>query len=100
MSDITVESTTQLIEVTPSVQLIEVDPVTSETIVVTSGISSVGVINAGPVGPRGFSGDLDAIALLDQMDVKVATHNQQVSPVHDQATSGRDFAALFQNGLI
>lgn len=74
----------------------------TEVIVVSPADESVSVILAGPPGPRGapgLSGDLDPEALQEFVDVSVAAHNQ-AETVHTNATSGRDFAALFENGLV
>lgn len=54
------------------------------------------------VGVLGFpvdGGGVDPVEILQEVDTRIATHNQ-ATPVHDSATSGRDFVALFQNGLI
>lgn len=75
MSDIQVISQTQRIEVNPD--------------------SSISVINAGPPGPAGPAGGVTS----EEVDTKIATHNQATA-VHPNATSGRDFVALFQNGLV
>jgi hypothetical protein len=100
--NIEVVSQTQRIEVTPGTPRIEYNPQTESVTVVAAG-SSVSVINAGPPGPPGTPGSVDPSDLLlisQEIDSKVATHNQHVSPIHENATSGRDFVALFQNGLI
>lgn len=57
--------------------------------------SSISVINAGPPGPPGANGGVS----LEEVDSRVALHNQ-AEVVHTNATSGRDFVALFQNGLV
>lgn len=90
-----------MIDVAGTQQAIEV-VVQTQTIVVANPSGAVSILNAGPIGPpgmNGLSGDYDATQLLVEMDTKIATHNQ-ATPVHTTATSGRDFAALFQNGLI
>jgi len=76
----------------------------------------VSVINTGPQGPPGVSGIPDggvtgqvigkadtgtvwlSIGTSEEVDTKIATH-AQAEEVHTNATSGRDYAALFQNGL-
>lgn len=99
MSDITVVVQTQRIEVTPGVPRIEFNPQT-ETVVVLPAVSSISTINAGPPGPPGAPGVVDMGPVVEEIDARIATHNQHVSPIHESATSGRDFVALFQNGLI
>lgn len=74
------------IQVVTQTQVIEVEPATS----------SVSIINAGPPGPPG---SVDLAPVIEEIDTKIATHNQ-ATPVHPGATSGRDFSALFQNGLV
>jgi hypothetical protein len=103
MSNITVVVQTQRIEITPSAPRIVFDPQTS-SVEVTEAVSSVSVINAGPPGPAGPPGlvELDPSDLLEiseTIDTKIGIHNQ-ASPIHESATSGRDFVALFENGLI
>lgn len=101
MSDITVVTQTQRIEVTPAVPRIVFNPQTS-SVEVTEAVSSVSVINAGPPGPPGTPGSVDPsdlLAISSEIDTKIATHNQ-TAPIHEAATSGRDFVALFQNGLV
>jgi hypothetical protein len=94
MSDITVVVQTQRIEVTPGNPRIEFNPQT-ETVVVLPAGSSISTINAGPPGPPGSSGGLD----VTEVDARIAVHNQ-AEVVHTNATSGRDFVALFENGLV
>ncbi len=53
----------------------------------------------GDTGPPGQDGDVGEGASIELVDTMIATHNQ-AEVVHAQASSGRDFAALFQNGLI
>lgn len=99
MSSIEVTSQTQNVEVTLGAPRIIVDPVTSE-VTVAQTQPSIGVVNAGPSGPAGPPGEAADIGpILDEVDVRIGTHNQS-TPVHEMATSGRDFVALFQNGLI
>lgn len=103
MSDIQVLHQTQIIEVSPQPQEINVNPVTGAAVVVGSPTNSVNVVNAGPVGPAGIpglSGEADTAELLAEVDSKIATHAQAMAPIHTNATSGRDFSALFENGLI
>lgn len=73
------------------------------------------VTQAGPVGPSGLipSGGVDgqvigklgsgttwlSIGTSEEIDTKIAEHEQS-TPVHTNATSGRDFSAFFLNGLI
>lgn len=99
MSEIQVLSRTQTISVSPQTQQINVDPQTNVPIVVGTPSSAISIINSGPIGPPGMAGDYDPTSLLVEVDTKIATHNQ-TTPIHGAATSGRDFAALFQNGLI
>lgn len=99
MSSIEVTTQTQNVVVNLGSPRIIVDPLTSE-VTVAQAQSSVGVINAGPSGPAGPPGEAaDTGLILDEVDVRIGTHNQS-TPVHEMATSGRDFVALFQNGLI
>jgi len=101
MTDITVVVETQRIEVIPAPTRIVFDPATSSVEVTEAG-SSVSVINAGPPGPPGTPGSVDPsdlLAISSEIDTKIATHNQ-TAPIHESATSGRDFVALFENGLI
>ena len=74
-----------------------VSPVVQKTLVVSPAQPSVAVSNAGPQGPAGAGGN--GGSTLEDSDIKVAEHNQ-TTPIHTNATSGRDFVALFQNGLI
>ena len=53
----------------------------------------------GDTGPPGADGDVGSGTTIEVVDAMIATHNQ-AEVVHAQASSGRDFAALFQNGLI
>jgi len=98
MSDITVVVQTQRIEVTPGIPRIEFNPQTEAVVVLAAG-SSISTINAGPPGPPGAPGVVDMTPVNEAIDTKIATHNQHISPIHETATSGRDFAALFENGL-
>lgn len=98
MSDIQVVVQTQRIEVTPGTPRIEFNPAT-ESVTVTAAGSSISTINAGPPGPPGADGSFDMAPVVDEIDTRIATHNQ-TAPIHESATSGRDFVALFQNGLI
>lgn len=77
----------QTISVRQSTQTIYVDPQTN----------SVTITNGGPVGPPGPAG-IGGGSIVD-VDARIALHNQQ-EQVHTNATSGRDFSALFLNGLI
>lgn len=98
MSDIQVVVQTQRIEVTPGVPRIVFNPAT-ESVTVTAAGSSISTINAGPPGPPGTPGEVNMVPVIDEIDTRIATHNQ-TAPIHESATSGRDFVALFQNGLI
>lgn len=98
MSDLTVVSSTQRIEVSPVLPRIEFDPQTQVVEVVVPP-QSVGVVNAGPPGPPGADGSFDMAPVVVEIDSRVAAHNQ-ATPIHSNATSGRDFVALFQNGLV
>lgn len=98
MSSVQVVTQTQQIEVTLGSPRIIFDPQTS-AVTVLEATSSVSVINAGPPGPAGPPGTVDTAPILDEVNVLIGTHNQ-ATPVHQMATSGRDFVALFQNGLI
>lgn len=82
-----------------------------------SNVGSAVVHSGGPQGPPGASalppggengqvlGKLGAgtqwlsVGTSEEIDTKIATHSQQ-EVVHLNATSGRDFAALFENGLV
>lgn len=75
------------------------DRVTTTDIVVESPGVAVGVVNAGPPGPPGSIGSFSMVPVIEEIDTKIAQHDQG-TPIHTTATSGRDFAALFQNGLI
>jgi hypothetical protein len=77
------------VNVTVQTQRIEVDPSTS----------SVSVTNAGPAGPPGTPGEVNLVPVIEEIDSRIGQHNQ-ASPVHTQATSGRDFVGLFEIGLI
>lgn len=98
MTNVEVVVQTQRIEVTPATPRIEYNPAT-ESVTVTAAGSSISTINAGPQGPPGADGSFDMAPVVDEIDTRIATHNQ-TAPIHESATSGRDFAALFQNGLI
>ena len=98
MSDVTVVVQTQRIEVTPGTSRIEYNPQTEAVDVIAAG-SSVSVINAGPPGPPGTPGSVDMVPVVEEINTRIATHNQ-TAPIHESATSGRDFVALFQNGLV
>jgi hypothetical protein len=89
---------TQLIEVGPGTQRLIFDPQT-DTVTVANPVPSVAVVLAGPPGPPGSLGSFDLVPVLEEVDSRIATHNQ-ATPVHPGATSGRDFVALFQNGLV
>lgn len=99
MSYIQVVSQTQQLVVTPGTQTIVFNPST-ESVIVQESVSSVGIINAGPPGPPGAPGSVNMTPVIEEIDTRIATHNQSPSPIHDNATSGRDFVALFQNGLV
>lgn len=98
MSNIQVVSQTQRIEISPGTSRIIFNPAT-EVVTVIAAESSIGVINAGPPGPPGAPGSVDMGLVVDEINTRVATHNQ-TAPIHESATSGRDFVALFQNGLV
>ena len=99
MDTIVVDQSTQLIQVSiPSDTVIVVSPDTG-AVTVQSGIPSTSVTSAGPPGPPGALGSFDLVPVLEEVDTRIATHNQ-TTPIHTTATSGRDFAAFFQNGLI
>lgn len=98
MSNIDVLSQTQRIEVSPGAPRIIFNPVTSG-VTVSGATSAVALINAGPPGPPGAMGSFDMAPVVEEIDTRIATHNQ-TAPIHASATSGRDFAAAFQNGLI
>lgn len=98
MSNVTVVVQTQRIEVTPGTPRLIYSP--QEALVeVQSPTPSVSVINAGPPGPPGTPGEVNMAPVIEEIDTRVAAHNQ-ATPIHQSATSGRDFVALFQNGLI
>lgn len=98
MSSVEIVAQTQQLEVGPGVQRIIFNPAT-ESVEVIASTPSVGVINAGPPGPPGAPGSVDMGPVVEEIDTRIATHNQ-TAPIHASATSGRDFVALFQNGLI
>jgi hypothetical protein len=56
MSNVEVISQTQVVTVSPITQTLNVNTVTGTAVVVNPSTPSVTVVNAGPVGPRGFSG--------------------------------------------
>lgn len=84
---------------------------------VVDGTGSISVISAGPPGPPGASalppGGTDgqvlgkqgstttwlSVGTSEEVDTKIAAHNQ-AEVVHPNASSGRDFSALFENGLV
>ena len=88
----------------------------TQHIVVNSANRTVSVVQSGPIGPPGASalpeggvdgqvlGKLGAsttwltIGTSEEIDTKIAIHDQ-ATPIHTNATSGRDFSALFLNGL-
>lgn len=94
---VVVVSQTQSLEVSLAPTRIIFEP-TDSTVTVIEATSSVSVINSGPPGPAGPAG-VDGSVDYSEVDSRIAAHNQ-ASPVHAMATSGRDFVALFQNGLI
>jgi len=98
MSDIQVVSQTQRIEVTPGTNRIVFNPLT-EAVTVEAAPIAVSVINAGPPGPPGTPGSVDMAPVIEEIDTRIGVHNQ-ATPIHPGATSGRDFVALFQNGLV
>ena len=51
------------------------------------------------VGKSGITTVWLDVGTSTEIDTKIATHNQ-AEVVHTNASSGRDFVALFQNGLI
>ncbi|MCA9368316.1 hypothetical protein KC887_08765 [Candidatus Kaiserbacteria bacterium] len=73
------------------------------------------IISAGPVGPSGLipPGGTDgqvlgkqgvsttwlSVGTSEEIDTKIAEHNQ-AEVAHTQISSGRDFSALFLNGLV
>ena len=89
---------TQRVVVSPGIPRIVFNPAT-KTVSVIADPRSIAVINAGPPGPPGSIASFDLVPVLAVMDTKIATHNQ-ATPIHPGATSGRDFVALFQNGLV
>ena len=57
------------------------------------------VDRSGPQGPRGFSAsDQGGGATLAEVNAIVGLHIIDPTP-HPNATSGRDYAALFENGI-
>lgn len=64
MTDIKVISKTQKIIVNSSTSSITVASKTEQPIVISQAVSSVSVINAGPMGPRGVTGPADAENVL------------------------------------
>lgn len=99
MSNIQVVAETQKLDVEIFTQQIVVDPATSTPTITVPTVSAVSITNAGPVGPPGALGSFDLVPVLEEVDTRIATHNQ-AEVVHQSAVSGRDFVALFQNGLI
>lgn len=102
MTTIQLVAKTQQIVANSAAQTITLDPVTSKVISISPSGSAVAIVNAGPVGPPGIpglSGDADTAELLAEVDNKIAIHTQS-QVVHTNATSGRDFVAFFENGLI
>lgn len=87
----------------------------SQHITISPATQNITIELAGPVGPSGLipAGGSDGqvigklgvgttwltIGTSEEIDTKIATH-EQAEVVHNNATSGRDFSALFQNGLI
>lgn len=51
------------------------------------------------LGKSGASTTWLSVGTSGEIDTKIALHDQ-AEEVHNNATSGRDFVALFQNGLI
>lgn len=99
MSTVQVVSQTQTLTVTTETQHLNIDQATSEVTFVVSDATAVAVTNAGPPGPPGSLGSFDMVPVLEEIDTRIAIHDQG-TPIHTNATSGRDFVALFQNGLI
>jgi hypothetical protein len=91
---------TQRIEGQVVKQSIKVDPI-DKSVRVFSINATPTVVLAGPQGPRGLSGAVEYVEGVDEqfVDEKIATHNQS-DGAHPGSSSGRDFSALFQNGLI
>ena len=93
MSDVFVN--TQVIDVAPAPDAIDV--------VAEASPGAVTVVLGGPVGPAGADGagggGFNMTDVEDEIDTRIATHNQATAR-HPGSTSGRDFVALFQNGLI
>lgn len=85
--------------------------------IVVNPTGAISVINGGPVGPPGASalppGGVDGqvlgkqgtgtawldIGTSEEIDTKIEAHND-AEQVHTNATSGRDYVALFENGLV
>ena len=74
------------IELRSTTQVINVDE--SKSVTVTLG---------GPPGPTGAAGTGGGSSV--DVDARIAAHDQQ-EQAHTNATSGRDFSALFLNGLV
>jgi len=88
----------QKIEGIISGQRLTLNQDTQQIIVSPKPSNNLTITLAGPQGPPGIgSANLDIV--IDEIDTRIAVHNQ-TTPIHTSATSGRDFAALFQNGLI
>lgn len=98
MSNLQVVVQTQRIEVTPGTPRIEFNPAT-ESVTVTAAGSSISTILAGPPGPPGAPGEVNMAPVIEEIDTRIGAHDQ-ATPVHSSASSGRDFAALFLNGLV
>ena len=98
MSQVTVVVQTQRIEVTPGTPRVEYNPQTEAVDVIAAG-SSVSTILAGPPGPPGTPGEVNMAPVIEEIDTRIGAHDQ-ATPVHTSASSGRDFAALFLNGLV
>ena len=88
---------TQRIEGKMVNQTIKVDPIDNSVEVIRVDATPTLVL-AGPQGPAGPAGSGEVGDVGEQIDTKIATHNQSVG-AHPGSSSGRDFVALFQNGL-
>jgi len=80
MSDISVVAQTQVLDVTPSEQHIDVNPVTHQAVVVNTPTPSVSITNAGPPGPRGASAIGFTFNQPTESDSWVINHNLGFAP--------------------
>lgn len=87
---IAVHGPTQTIQASPLEQIISVDTVEQTVQIIQSGPQGVPGVDAA-VGGGGVT--------QEDVDTSIATHNQ-AEIVHNNASSGRDFAALFTLGLV